>query len=83
MQGNVEEAEQRLLAAGRTSGSPNLNSFGPNMRLARDLLERGRQDVVLEYFELCRVFWPRRELDRWAEQVKAAEMPDFGANLAY
>jgi hypothetical protein len=81
--GDVPEAESRLLAAGRIPGGPSLGSFGPNMRLARDLLEHERNEVVLEYFELCSVFWKRPELDTWAEAVRAGEMPDFGANLIY
>lgn len=40
-QGDVAEAKTRLLAAGKTPGSPQLNSFGPNMMLAKELLELG------------------------------------------
>ena len=36
--GDPAAARSRLLAAGNTPGSPQLNSFGPNMSLARDLL---------------------------------------------
>ena len=83
--GDLDEAEQRLLAAGRTPGSPQLNSFGPNMTLAKELLERGASGVVLEYLELCGDFWAPRDqrLDTWSAAVEAGEMPDFGANLSY
>ena len=83
--GNVDEAKSRLLLAGKTDGSPQLNSFGPNMLLAKELLERGETAVVLEYFELCKKFWtsPRRELEQWADDVKANRIPQFGGNLAY
>jgi hypothetical protein len=53
----LAEAKVHLLEAGRTPGSPQLNSFGPNMLLAQELLERGEKEVVLEYFDLCRAFW--------------------------
>jgi hypothetical protein len=33
--GKLDEAKQRLLAAGKTPGSPQLDSFGPNMSLER------------------------------------------------
>src|SRR3982751_4597144 len=56
-QGNVDEAGARLLEAGRTPGSPQLDSFGPNMSLAARLLEAGRPAVVLEYFDECERFW--------------------------
>ena len=36
--GDLDAARSRLLSSGNTPGSPQLNSFGPNMSLARDLL---------------------------------------------
>ena len=85
LEGNLDEAKSRLLLAGKTPGSPQLNSFGPNMALAKELLERGESEVVLEYFELCKKFWdsPRRGLEQWTEDVKANRIPQFGGNLAY
>jgi hypothetical protein len=84
-QGDIAQAKEYLLASGRTSGSPNLGSFGPNMSLAKGLLERGERDVVLEYFDLCKEFWASHLdiLQDWSEQVKQGEIPDFGANLNY
>jgi tetratricopeptide (TPR) repeat protein len=84
-QGRIDEAKEHLIKAGKTPGSPQLNSFGPNMTLAKDLLEKREQDVVLEYFQLCSKFWKlhRDRLDQWSTAVKAGNMPDFGANLNY
>ena len=45
-------ANAYLLAVGRTPGSPQLNSFGPNMALAAELLQKEVRDTVLQYFEL-------------------------------
>jgi tetratricopeptide (TPR) repeat protein len=83
--GDLAEAKLRLLAAGRSKGSPPLCSFGPNMRLADDLLKLGEHQVVLEYFELCRKFWKRHDdiLDAWVRDVQAGKRPTFGANLVY
>src|SRR5277367_1350381 len=50
---NVSQADSYLLAAGRTPGSPQLMSFGPNMSLAKDLLAAGEQDAVLEFLDEC------------------------------
>lgn len=84
-QGLVEEARQYLLEAGKSTGSPVLGSFGPNMSLARDLLVRGEREAVLTYFDLCRKFWGsgEKQLMEWSEEVKAGRMPDFGANMYY
>jgi hypothetical protein len=84
-EGRTQEARQYLLAAGGSPGSPTMDSFGPNMSLAKDLLEKGQRDVVLQYFELCRKFWSMDygKLDEWSNEVKAGKIPDFGANLVY
>ena len=83
--GDIPKAQDHLLAAGRSPGSPQMNSFGPNMTLAKSLIESGKRDSVLSYFELCRVFWKMHgdRLDEWKSEVLAGEMPDFGTNLMY
>ncbi len=83
--GDLEAARRHLLSAGKTPGSPQLNSFGPNMRLADDLLAKGEREVVLRYFDECRSFWEmqRGRLDVWSSDVNAGRRPDFGANLDY
>ena len=81
--GNLDQARQYLLASARTTGSPVLGSFGPNMTLARELLDQGDKETVLEYFKLCGAFWKDDKLNAWTEQVKQGWVPDFGANLVY
>jgi len=83
--GDFQKAEMHLLKSGRTPGSPQLNSFGPNMSLAKELLEAERRGAVLEYFELCSKFWKnsRDRLEVWAILVQNGKMPEFGANLVY
>jgi hypothetical protein len=85
LDGDVERAKRCLLAAGRTPGSPQLDSFGPNMALAKELLERNEHSVVIEYFELCKKFWKLHSgrLEEWTNEVKAGSIPDFGSHLAY
>jgi hypothetical protein len=81
----VAEAKKRLLASAKSKGSPQMNSFGPNMRLAKALLEKGEKDVVLEYFQRCGAFWSMGEtqLGTWKAAVESGQVPDFGANLKY
>jgi len=81
--GSMEEASEHLLMAGRTPDSPQLNSFGPNMRLAMELINIGERAAVLRYFDLCRQFWPvgNDRLNLWSSQVLEGEQPDFGPNL--
>lgn len=85
LEGRMDEAKKHLLLAGESPGSPQMDSFGPNMSLAKDLLEKGEQQIVLDYFDLCRKFWEMHDgkLDEWSQQVKDGKIPNFGANLVY
>jgi hypothetical protein len=81
--GDVDAAEEHLRRAGLTHGSPQLDSFGPDFRLANELLAQGRTEVVLEYLDLCRRFWKlgHDALDRWSAQIRAGRRPvlrEFG-----
>jgi hypothetical protein len=83
--GDISSAKEHLLAAGETPGSPQLNSFGPNMTLAKELLEKGERDAVLTYLQSCLKFWKMGgdKLQSWVTTVKAGGIPDFSGNLLY
>lgn len=83
--GDLGGAGQRLLAAGRTPGSPQLNSFGPDMALAKALLERGERQTVLRYLELCLDFWEMGQdrLRNWIALIEAGRTPDFSRHLRF
>jgi hypothetical protein len=85
LNGDRSSACQHLLEAGDTRGSPQLNSFGPNMTLARDLLNARERDCVLQYFQKCRGFWKmgQDKLSEWEDAVRQQRVPAFGANLLY
>ncbi|MBX9654245.1 hypothetical protein K2Y11_11575 [bacterium] len=84
-EGRIDDAKNHLLEAGRSPGSPQMDSFGPNVSLANDLLVKGEKQVVLEYLQLCRKFWKHDngQLDEWTRQIKSGKTPNFGANLIY
>ena len=83
--GDVGEAKRYLLLAGKTPGSSSLGALGPNMALARDLLEHGESAAVLQYLEECGAFWGgnRGKLAEWTALIRAGLKPDFGANVTY
>lgn len=80
-----EDAKNYLLKAGLTPASPTLNSFGPNMSLANDLLNVGERETVLMYFHECHRFWDfnKEKLNSWEQDVRDGNAPDFGANMVY
>jgi hypothetical protein len=56
-EGKLADAKTYLLKAGATPASPQLNSFGPQMQLAREMLEKGEKETVLQYLDLVSKFW--------------------------
>ena len=83
--GEIEAAKHYLLEAGNTPGSPQLNSFGPDMVFAKELLEKGERETVIKYFNLCSKFWDKRfsKIAQWNVIVANGDIPDFEANLRY
>ena len=80
--GEVERAEEHLRRSAEAPPSPQLRSFGPDVSLADALLDLGRVDAVLDYFNACRRFWEsgHERLDDWASRLRRGERPDFGAS---
>ncbi len=83
--GNVEKAALHLVASAKTPGSPQLAGLGPNMMLAKRLLDHGRTSTVLEYLTYCGRLWKLSfgRLWKWKFEIRCGRTPDFGANLTY
>ena len=78
------------MIAGRSRRLPadagaQLNSFGPNMTLAKELLEVGERDIVLQYVDLCRTFWlmDLGNTGAWEKIIDSGRIPNFGPHLVY
>jgi tetratricopeptide (TPR) repeat protein len=83
--GDVAAAGSYLAKAGLTDGNPHLDTFGPNMMLAKELLQKGDDKPVLAYLESCSRFWKEDDgkLAKWRSDITDGKTPDFGANLNY
>jgi hypothetical protein len=83
--GDVKLAGKYLLSAGKTPGSPQLNTFGPNLTLAQELLAQGERESVLKFFGLCKHFWEMDggKLDKWSAEIRAGKVPEIKVNLNY
>jgi len=55
--GDVAGAEAALRAAGAVRGSPHLDSFGPDLSLAWEMLRLNRDEAVLNYLHAIARFW--------------------------
>lgn len=82
--GEVERANTYLLASGKLStGSPHFIVAGPNMLLAKRLLEKGQRETVLQYLDLCSGFWTddKGKLRDWKRDIESGRSPDFGSQV--
>lgn len=71
-EGNATLAKKHLAASGKTPGSPQLNSFGPDFVLARELLEKGERDAVLAHLDQISSFWGKPETKPSAPSPRTA-----------
>ena len=76
--GEVEKAKSFLLAAEQIPREAKFNYF-PDMHLAKELLEHGERQTVLDYLELCKRFWSSsgNPLDGWIQTIKSGGTPDW------
>jgi hypothetical protein len=73
----VDEAKRYLLAAAVSPGSPQLNTFGPDLSLADALLQRGAKDEVVTYLRGIKKFWrmDQGRVSKWLDQIDRGERP--------
>ena len=78
-QDDIKLAIEELEKSGDTPGSPQLNSFGPTMQLAKELLKKGQTEAALAYLKQCRKFWEMGTtwLDLWEQRIHAGHVPNF------
>lgn len=78
--GDIDSAKSFLLKAGDTPGSPQLNTFGPSLTLAAELLAKGERETVLQYLRSCSRFWRGSKsdaLNRWIAEIEAGATPQL------
>jgi hypothetical protein len=71
-----EQAGTFLLQSADTPGSPQLNSFGPDFILARELVKAGQTEIVQRYLDRIEEFWghPYPENGEEPSQGRNAEL---------
>ncbi|MFT5999792.1 MAG: hypothetical protein ACI81P_002250 [Neolewinella sp.] len=81
---DIQLAKRELLMAGKSPKAGVISSFGPNMSLAKRLLEAGEQETVLRFLKHCKGFWffPFRLFfaKNWKRDILAGKMPNFKAH---
>ncbi|MES2817668.1 MAG: hypothetical protein V4812_01605 [Pseudomonadota bacterium] len=75
-QGKPSVAAEYLLKAGNSPGSPQMDSFGPDLQLADSLLASGNRTVVIEYLKRISQFWApeAQTISSVIEKIEHGEM---------
>ena len=89
VRGDFQAASDYLLkAADIPAGAPGVTTLccaGPNLWLAKSLLDAGYREVVLKFLEACKQFWTQpaeRRLDQWIAAIRGGGSPDLLPNAA-
>jgi tetratricopeptide (TPR) repeat protein len=82
--GDVSSAKQFLLDSSKPEAAKDISLSGPIMVLAKELLDRGERETVLQYLDNCLTLWPRGEnvLQVWIAEIRNGRTPNFG-NLGF
>lgn len=72
---DISGAARYLIEAGKSTGSPQLDSFGPNLDLANELLTLGESEAVANYLLGVRGFWAGKKsiIDDWIQKIEAGD----------
>ncbi|MDQ6675765.1 MAG: hypothetical protein M3Z09_00545, partial [Acidobacteriota bacterium] len=88
LRGDVRLAEKYSLLSGQTAGDAVLNSYGPNLSLALEILKKGdasSRQSILSFLDEIRSFWKitPQVIDEWVADIQAGTLPDFKQQLYY
>ncbi len=77
--GDIDAAVGYLLKAGKSTGSPQLDTFGPELDLANELLQLGKVDAVTSYLKDIKSFWEMNngQIDTWLAEIEKGEKPQL------
>ena len=74
---DLKQAKEYLIKSIEFPTSPQLRYFGPSYILAKELLENGEKDIVLDYLELVANLWAKPELlKKWKDEINSGKIPD-------
>lgn len=77
--GDIDAAEQHLVKAGKSTGSPQLDTFGPELDLANEILQRGRVEPVRQYLQDIKKFWrmDNGQVAKWLVSIEKGDKPEL------
>src|SRR5262245_25686560 len=82
--GDLSSAKRYLLDSSGAEAGKDVLLAGPTMVLAKELLEQGEKEAVIQYLQNCLKIWPRGQnaLEIWINDIQNDKIPKFG-NLGF
>lgn len=77
--GDKNLADDYLLRAGRSPGSPQLGSFGPDFSYAAAMLRAGETNAVLQYLDLVGNFWGNTNRNAGSRNANSILVDEYNA----
>jgi len=83
--GQIDLAKDYLLRASAYLRDSFLQTGGPSMILAKELLALGEREAVIEYLRRCSTSWETTDhrAEQWIYILEQGGTPDFGNNLLW
>jgi tetratricopeptide (TPR) repeat protein len=77
---DITSAKRYLLDSADSGAARDIALSGPILVLAKELIERGEREAVLQYLQGCLTLWPRGEaiLRIWIAEIQEGKRPNFG-----
>ena len=78
--GDKASAKQYLFDSLDSGAARDITFSGPILILAKELMESGERETVVQYLENCLGLWPRGEpvLRMWIAEIQEGKTPNFG-----
>jgi len=73
--GKIEDSKEHLALSAKTTGSPQLHTFGPSLILADKLLEKGEKKSVKKFLLNCGKFWEmdKGKISEWVQSIESGD----------
>lgn len=80
--GNLEKAKEALTQSLRVPTTPALQTLGPRMTLAADLLAQKEKQAVMNYLDQAEKIWTqndtaKKKISIWRQEIAAGKIPLF------
>jgi tetratricopeptide (TPR) repeat protein len=68
--GNTDEAKRWLMLSAQSTNLTFVSNIDSSIKLAKDMLEQGERQAVLDYLQLCKRLGPGDQAEEWRREIQ-------------